>query len=161
MAIMWAIKKCRYYLEGLQHFEVFSDHKPLESMYRKDLQDVTNTRIHNFREKTANFNFNVKWVEGRSHLITDTLSRQPMPGTFEDGEPDLDTETTVVRKTADADYSIARDDLLFKPMFEAAAKDMDYQRMIDAVKANKKLKDLPKDHPSKIVNASHLTLFVF
>ena len=53
LAIMWAIKKCRYFLEGLPHFEVWTDHKPLESMYKMDLRDVTNTRIHNFREKTA------------------------------------------------------------------------------------------------------------
>ena len=86
LAIMWAIKKCRYFLEGLPHFEVWTDHKLLESMYKMDLRDVTNTRIHNFREKTAHCHFTVKWTQGKSHLIADTLSRAPAPGTFEDGE---------------------------------------------------------------------------
>ena len=74
LAICWAIKKCRYFLEGLPFFEVWTDHKPLESLYKSDLREVSNTRIHNFREKTAHLNFVVKWTPGKSHLIADTLS---------------------------------------------------------------------------------------
>ena len=29
LAIVWAIRKCRYYLHGLQTFTVVTDHKPL------------------------------------------------------------------------------------------------------------------------------------
>ena len=34
LAIMWAIKKCRYFLEGLPYFEVYTDHKTVESMFK-------------------------------------------------------------------------------------------------------------------------------
>ena len=71
-----------------------------------------------------------------------------MPHTFEDGEPDM--EHTIVRKTADAQYRIARDDVLFKPMFAAATKDMEYQEIINAIKMDIKFEDLHKDHPGKM-----------
>ena len=82
---MWAIKKCRYFLEGLPHFEVYTDHKPLESMYKMDMREVSNTRIHNFQKKTLHLHFKVIWTPGKKHLIADTLSRAPEPGTFKDG----------------------------------------------------------------------------
>ena len=87
LTIMQAIKKCRYFLEGLPHFEVYTDHRPLESMYKMDLREVSNTGIHNFREKTAHCHLKVIWTAGKSHLIADTLSRAPATGTFKDGEP--------------------------------------------------------------------------
>ena len=75
------------FLEGLPHLEVWTDHKPLKAMYKLDLKEVTNTHIHNFREKTAHLNFTVKWTAGKSHLIADKLSQANVPATFEDGEP--------------------------------------------------------------------------
>ena len=63
-------------------------------MYKMDLREVSNTRIHNFREKTAHCHFKVIWTPGKKHLITDTLSRAPAPGTFKDGEPSRNISTS-------------------------------------------------------------------
>ena len=58
----------------------------MESMFRMNLEDVNNTRIHNFREKVAHLRFEVKYTAGKYHLIVDTLSRALAPGTFNDDE---------------------------------------------------------------------------
>ena len=79
LAITWACKKCRYYLEGHSGFTILTDHRPLEAMFKMNLEDVTNTRIHNFREKVAHLRFEVKYTAGKYHLIADTLSRAPAP----------------------------------------------------------------------------------
>jgi len=147
LAICWALKKCRYFLEGHPFFEVWTDHKPLEALYKTDLRDVTNTRIHNFREKTAHLNFKVTWTPGKYHCIADALSRSPAPGTFEDGEPPA--EHFIIRKTADAGCQIARKDALFKSIFKAAGEDMDYQHMIEAVKMDIAYDDLEEGHPGR------------
>ena len=36
MAILWAIKKCSYYILGLPTFEVWTDHKPLVGILAKN-----------------------------------------------------------------------------------------------------------------------------
>ena len=72
MAITWACKKCRYYLEGNQLFTILTDHKPLEAMFKMNLEEVNNTRIHNFREKIAHLRFVVKYTAGRYQGLQDT-----------------------------------------------------------------------------------------
>ena len=77
------------------------------------------------------------------------LSLRPAPGWFEDGEPPA--EQFIVRKTADAGYEIARQDFLFKLIFEAAEKDKEYQGMIEAVKMDVSYKELDVGHPGREV----------
>ena len=40
LAIVWAILKCAFYLRGLPSFQVFTDHKPLEGIFTKDIFDL-------------------------------------------------------------------------------------------------------------------------
>ena len=40
LAIQWAIKKCDYYLRGLPHFTVITDHRPLVGIFSKHLHEV-------------------------------------------------------------------------------------------------------------------------
>lgn len=37
LAIIWAIQKCHFYLRGLLIFQVYTDHRPLEGVFQKDL----------------------------------------------------------------------------------------------------------------------------
>ena len=77
-------------------------------MFKMNLEDVTNTRIHNFREKVAHLRFEVKYTAGKYHLIANTLSRAPAPGTFIDDEPP--EEHFIVRKTIDGALHVLRSD---------------------------------------------------
>ena len=51
MAVQWAIKKSDFYLRGLPHFEIWTDHKPLVGVFSKGLNDLDNPRLMRFREK--------------------------------------------------------------------------------------------------------------
>ena len=78
LAIVWATLKCSFYLCGLPLFTIYTDHWPL--------QDV-------FREKIAMYSFQVCWVPGKTHLIADTLSRAPLFAP--EDLPGLEIDTTI------------------------------------------------------------------
>ena len=46
LAAVWALKKCRVYLLGMNNFNVVVDHKPLESiMDKKTLNEIESPRL--------------------------------------------------------------------------------------------------------------------
>ena len=73
LGIQWAVKKCDFHLRGLPHFEVHTDHKPLEGIFRKGISEMDNARLMRMREKLVMYNFKVIWVPGHSHEIADAL----------------------------------------------------------------------------------------
>ena len=75
MAVQWAIKKSDFYLQGLPHFEIWTDHKPLVGIFSKGLNNLDNPRLMRFREKIMFYNFSVKLVPGITHYIADAISR--------------------------------------------------------------------------------------
>ena len=78
LAVVWAIHKCRIYLQGLLKFDVVVDHKPLESILNKQTLDVIdNPRIQRLKEKLGGFTFRTIWQKGKDHVIRDALSRAP------------------------------------------------------------------------------------
>ena len=91
MAIQYAISKCRFYLLGLPNFEIVTDHKPLPGIFEKYIFEIDNPRLQRLREKMQAYNFTVKWVPGKLHLIADALSRAPH---FSPHSEELTVETT-------------------------------------------------------------------
>ena len=65
-------------MKGCPKFTVVTDHRPLLGTFRKPLAEIENPRLQRIREKTAGYNFNLEWIEGKSHLIADALSRYPV-----------------------------------------------------------------------------------
>ena len=80
LAAVWAMAKCRHFLFGCQSFDLITDHQPLIGIFRKDIIDIDNRRLQRLREKVLDYCFKVIWVEGKSHLIADALSRNPVGG---------------------------------------------------------------------------------
>ena len=74
----------------------------------------------------------MKDTAGKYHLIADTLSRAPAPGTFNDDEPPA--EHFIVPKTIDSFHQVSRSDLSLKKMFQAAKEDRDYKKVVLAIK---------------------------
>jgi hypothetical protein len=44
------------------NFNVVTDHRPLEGVFKKGLEDITNARLRGFRKKLAPYSFKVMWV---------------------------------------------------------------------------------------------------
>lgn len=59
LAVVWALKKCRSFLQGLQHFfKVITDHRPLIPILNDfTLDAVENPRLQRLKEKTGLYNF--------------------------------------------------------------------------------------------------------
>jgi hypothetical protein len=78
LAIQYAIEDCWFYLLG-NKFTVFTDHRPLEGVFQKNLSEVMNPRLLSYRLKLVQYtDMEVIWTEGKSHLIADALSRNPI-----------------------------------------------------------------------------------
>ena len=78
LAIVWAINKCSFYIHGLPRFTVYTDHRPLEGVFQKDLFALASPRLQCMREKVARYSFDVNWVPGKTHFIADALSHAPL-----------------------------------------------------------------------------------
>ena len=78
LAIKWAIKQNNYYLRGMPHFDVITDHKPLRGIFAKPLHEITNPRLLRYREALNPYSFEVSWNAGKNHIIADALSLAPV-----------------------------------------------------------------------------------
>ena len=70
-AVITALKQLRPYLVGAQ-FRCFSDHKPLMSLFTKDMN---NTKIQRWAALMAEYNCKVEYHKGKLNVRADMLSR--------------------------------------------------------------------------------------
>ena len=112
LAIMWAIIKCNFYLKGLPHFSVLTDHKPLEGIFTKTMYELSNPRLRRrIREKVSGYTFSVKWVAGKTHYIADALSRAPLFVPEDDPDMVVDTALTALAITDDPAFRIIQQNI--------------------------------------------------
>ena len=78
LGVYIACKKCHYYLQGLQSFEVLTDHSALVEIFKKEIADINNPRLRAFREKLMDMTIKVGYLQGKKNLAADALSRVPM-----------------------------------------------------------------------------------
>ena len=92
LAVVWAMMKCKFYLAGLQHFGLVTDHRPLVPILSSySLDAINNPRFQ--RLKISAFIFAAAWRPGKELCIPGALSRSPVSKPT--GEDDvLDTETS-------------------------------------------------------------------
>ena len=74
-AVIYCLKKLRAYLLGSQ-FVVYTDHKPLLSLFTKEM---VNTRIQRWAVLLAEFGAVIKYREGKNNVRADMLSRIKEP----------------------------------------------------------------------------------
>lgn len=72
LAIMWAIDKYKPYLYG-NKFLLITDHKPLTFIK----SSFKNSKILRWRLELENFDYEVKYKEGKTNVVADALSREP------------------------------------------------------------------------------------
>ena len=144
LAIYWAIKKCKYFLYGIDKFEILTDHQPLNGLFKKAICDIPNDRVARWREQLQSYNFELSWVPGKNHLIADALSRVP----YFQGDNKDPVERTI-SKCQVTKWEHLHKDPTNVAIIKAARKDKEYQSVIKDLDKFKKGKDIPKTHPAR------------
>ena len=79
LAVVWAVEKCRLYLEGLRNFEIVTDHRPLVPILnRHSLNEIENPRLQRLRMRLLMYQYTASWCPGKSHCAPDALFRSPV-----------------------------------------------------------------------------------
>ena len=87
LAFVFGLISCKMYTLGNQNLIVATDHKPLIRIFNdRDLDTIENPRIRNLKEKSLQFQFEVKYIEGGLNCTADWSSRNPIKNWPDKGE---------------------------------------------------------------------------
>ena len=79
LAIVWAVLRSKMFLQGMRHFSIVSDHRPLLPIFnRMRLDEIGNPRLRRLKHKVVSFNYDLIWIAGKMNLIADAFSRAPV-----------------------------------------------------------------------------------
>ena len=87
LAIVWGAQKFHTYVYG-RRVIVETDHKPLEAIFRKPLNEAP-PRLQRMLLKLTKYDLHIRYVPGKKQVISDCLSRAPLQDT-EPGSPPED-----------------------------------------------------------------------
>ena len=66
LAVAYALHKTRYYIQGCKQLIVATDHRPLLKIFGdRNLEDISNPRLLNFKEKALQYKFEMVYVPGK------------------------------------------------------------------------------------------------
>ncbi|XP_048576990.1 uncharacterized protein LOC116614069 [Nematostella vectensis] len=110
LAILWGADKFHTYVYG-RRVIVETDHKPLEAIFRKPLNECP-PRLQRMLLKLTKYDLDVRYVPGKKQIISDCLSRAPLTDTTPVSEPEdviginlienLGIENSTLKKFRDA-----------------------------------------------------------
>lgn len=78
LAIVFTCERFHYFLYG-REFAVQSDHKPLEALVKRDIDDVTMRLQRMFMQLLKYSGMSIKYTPGKEILVADCLSRVALP----------------------------------------------------------------------------------
>ncbi|XP_047501826.1 uncharacterized protein K02A2.6-like [Penaeus chinensis] len=142
VAVVWAMMKCKYYLLGLPHFTLMTDHRPLVPILNSyTLDAIDNPRLQRLKEKIASYVFTATWRKGKELAIPDALSRAPVDSPSpEDIVLSDDTRyyvrcvvTQRMATLSAVSGTIQSSDLVLDKMRAAARQDLVYVKLLDKV----------------------------
>ena len=86
LAIVWGAEKFHTYVYG-RRIIVETDHKPLEPIFKKPL-NAAPPRLQRMLLKLTKYDLDVRYVPGKTQVISDCLSRAPLTDTEPVSEPE-------------------------------------------------------------------------
>ena len=137
LAAAWAMHKCHMYLAGTP-FNLIVNHQPLVPIFNSySLDQVENPRLQRLlmHMKTRSYQFQTQWRKGSQHAVADALYRTPSSIPTRDDtldEDDLQYAARAIRTCIQQDGQ-GGTCIRFADIKTAAAADVDYQRLVDAV----------------------------
>ena len=79
LAVVDALRKARHFVLGCPDLVIIVDHKPLLKIFGdRSLEDISNPRLCNLKEKTLQYKFRMVHIPGVKHAAADSLSRYPV-----------------------------------------------------------------------------------
>ena len=133
-AVAWAFSKCRLFLSGLAHFDLFVDHQPLVPILNsKMLDELENPRLQRLKFKLGELGaFTTHWCKGSLHVAADALSRSPVAVAGEGDEVDA-TDAEDFPSPTSLLAVVADDDLHIDEVRAAAKEDSTYQLLHNTI----------------------------
>ena len=85
LAVADALDKARFFVLGCSNLIIAVDHKPLLKVFGdRSLEEITNARLRNLKEKTLRYRFRMVHIPGVRHKAADAISRHPTGTTTPD-----------------------------------------------------------------------------
>ena len=83
LALIFGVKKFHVYIFG-RKFTLFTDHKPLQSLFNesKPIPAMASAHIQRWALTLASYEYTIKYKSGPANSNADALSRLPLPVTF-------------------------------------------------------------------------------
>lgn len=82
LAVADALDRARYFVLGCTDLTVAVDHKPLLGIFgQRPLDDISNPRLRNLKEKTLRYRFQLVHIPGVKNKASDCMSRSPSGST--------------------------------------------------------------------------------
>ena len=98
LAMVYALESTRMYTLGNSNLTVGTDHKPLVPiMSVKNLEEIKNPRIRNFKDKTLMYSFKVKHIPGKFLKVADATSRFPVTEASDDSSEAMEDSLSKVQ----------------------------------------------------------------
>ena len=137
LAVVWCLQKARLFLLGCPNLTIITDHRPLVKLLgNRSLGDITNPRLFRLKERTLQYNFQIKYLPGKKNHAADFLSRFPAlkntPGIQDHG---LNEDVAVAVVSAITENLLEQCTLDEKTVEEAALEDPTYQLLVSRVNA--------------------------
>ncbi|CAC5407195.1 unnamed protein product [Mytilus coruscus] len=77
-ALALVLSKARYFVLGCEELIIAVDHKPLHNIFGdRSLDQISNTRLRNLKEKTLRYKFRMLHIPGAKHRAADAVLRNP------------------------------------------------------------------------------------
>ena len=81
LAVADALNKARYFVLGCENLTLAVDHKPLLKIFGdRSLDEISNTRLRNLKEKTLGYRFRVIHIPGVKHRADTRRTTHFLPG---------------------------------------------------------------------------------
>ena len=78
LAVVYGLEKTKHFILGIENLMIAVDHKPLIGLFtNRNLEDISNPRLRNLKEKTLQYRFTMTHVDGVRNKVADCLSRHP------------------------------------------------------------------------------------
>ena len=106
LAIVWGAQKFHTYVYGRRVF-VETDHKPLESIFRKPLNDAP-PRLQRMLLKLTKYDLDVRYVPGKQQVLSDCLSRAALRDTEPVSQPEDVIGVNLIEKLGFEDNTLKR-----------------------------------------------------